>query len=495
MFEEVIVIKEALPLVIAYLSEKKRQKTEYVLEDFRTSLSVNNSELLRKIDASSKTIVSIKALLGENVLFLQEMLDNDQLTHSYLRSLESSQQGLHKKMDMILSKFNNGNKYEEIVRSMFDENDLKYLSEDELLENAKVKIDEYKKYSASKPRILAEEKDNNQFYEYLKNGKISGAKTFLHDVFQQLSSHHIEKRVQIAKLAFHLGELSYYLSDYKQAALYFSKAVELNNEIVYLKKLASIENILGRHTSALQHYQEAKKLLHEKKTSSEIEQANLLNDIGFTQERLGQYHQALQNYLDSNDLTSKCIGTENESYNTTQSNIAHLYTVTGRLNEAAHIYTEIVKNDIKRHGKDHYITAESYNNVGGVLLYAKQYNSALDFFTLSRKIFKKSSKLNSYKVGIITMNIGICLDNLEKFEDAVAEYRDAEKHLTDIFGEIHPDVSRVREQLGYCYYDANFKAEAIIEMEKALNGFQETFGDLHHETVKVRKELQKMYKS
>lgn len=57
---ELSIIKELIPLIIAYLNEKKKQKSTQEFNDFISSLSQNNSELLEKINRSLNSSIYIK---------------------------------------------------------------------------------------------------------------------------------------------------------------------------------------------------------------------------------------------------------------------------------------------------------------------------------------------------------------------------------------------------------------------------------------------------
>lgn len=182
--------------------------------------------------------------------------------------------------------------------------------------------------------------------------------------------------------------------------------------------------------------------------------------------------------------------TSNE-YITTQNNIAHLFTEMGKLNEAAQVYMDVIQKDVRKFGPEHLVVAEDYNNIGGVLMYSRDFERALKFFELSLTIFNKHNG-RSYKEGIILMNIAICLDGLEDSQTAIIKYLEAEEILLMFFNENHPEVARVRENLGYCYFASGKKSDGILMIENALHTYKSIYGDLHQDTVAVAKELKRM---
>lgn len=273
-------IPKLIPFIIAFIQERKGLKIKTT--NFLAWLIENKHDLIvKEIENTANTSIYIKALLNEKLPILEELKINDEKIIEVLFKSDSKLDFLISKVNALESKLSPDSRYKQLIETLLSEIDLEEFSEEKIFDEATKKIKEFKEYSKNKHQPLNEDKFDGEYNNLISEGKIIEAKYLL-------KSRHLDNKINAAKRAFHLGELSYYLFDYKEAEKYFSEAVKYDeSNIKYLKKAASIKNLLSKYMDGLSYYNTALQI--SKISNNNIETSHLLSDIGLTQEKLGNY--------------------------------------------------------------------------------------------------------------------------------------------------------------------------------------------------------------
>ncbi len=487
-----------MPYIISFLEENKSNND---ILDFKKWLKENNPKILTEIEKSSKNITYVKALLNENIPKLEQITKNQDTMLEYLNSVDEikfQNEITHSKLDDILEHFSTEPRFKEIIESLFLSTEIKGLSNVELINKSKDKIESLKSYE--RDNAFIDEELNVEIKNKINDGKVSDAKSILSNAFKKNLDRNKVIDNQLALQAFHLGQLSFILSQYGEAKYYYSKAVNFDNEnLKYLRKLASIESLLGLFHDSLNNYEKIHQIYISSMENNSLKYADALSDLGYAYEQVGDFRKALIYYEEANKITEKLIGRDNDSYNTTLNNIAHLYCIMGAepnqinlLYKALKLFEQVHNVNIILYGKSHKDTGASFNNIGGVFLYLSRYKKALFNFEMAHSIYINNKRNDYFETAIIKMNIGLCLNNIGRHCEALRYYQTSEEILLKFFDVEHPDICNLRYNKALCFEDLGMFHEAVKEMESVYLGYCNIFGELKPQTRKAKKQFMRL---
>ncbi|MDR0917940.1 MAG: DUF2225 domain-containing protein [Oscillospiraceae bacterium] len=125
-------------------------------------------------------------------------------------------------------------------------------------------------------------------------------------------------------------------------------------------------------------------------------------------------------------------------------------------------------------GKDHTVTATSYNNIGEVYDKKDNYEKALEYYFKALEICKNVLGKDPPNIATSYNNIGLVYCHKGDYEKSLEYYRKASKIYEKIFGKNHPDTAMSYNNIGMIYHHKG-------DYEKALEYY---FKDLEiHEKV------------
>ncbi|MCL2074602.1 MAG: tetratricopeptide repeat protein [Marinilabiliaceae bacterium] len=178
-----------------------------------------------------------------------------------------------------------------------------------------------------------------------------------------------------------LGNLFTAIFDFKQAELYFLKAIEVCENSVgketqvyatYLNNLASIYEKSTDFEKSENLYLEAKTIRENLLGKEHPEYANSLNNLGLLYVNTNSYSKAETCFIETLKIREKVLSRHHPDYAATLNNLGILYYKTGNFSNAEKSYVEaknIIENVL---GKEHPQYVRTLNNLG--VLYLKTNN-------------------------------------------------------------------------------------------------------------------------
>lgn len=171
-------------------------------------------------------------------------------------------------------------------------------------------------------------------------------------------------------------------------------------------------------------------------------------------------------------------------------NLAELYRLQGRHNEALPLIKEASLINEQLFGEDHPKTANGYNNLA--LLYRLQgnYEEAEALFVKAFQICEQFSDGNQRLIPTIYNNLANLYYLQGKYEKAELFHKNALRIREQILGKKHPDTANSYNNLAFLYRSQGKYKEADRLYKKALKITERVFGKKHPYTLTVRKNLE-----
>lgn len=197
----------------------------------------------------------------------------------------------------------------------------------------------------------------------------------------------INKRIDLLKK---LGEMSFNLSEWKQALEYYKKAIKLCEDFdKYLDKAESLRktgyilNRMGDWKQAAKNFNTGLSISQE--LEDELGMADSHRGLGYIHWRMGEYSEAIQHY-------NECIKLSKEIKDVHTIAIAfielgNVYIETGDIDKAIEYYINSLESlkPIEDYGE----MARAYNNLGDSYLKKGEYDKAIDYFQKCEEMGKK----------------------------------------------------------------------------------------------------------
>ena len=235
-------------------------------------------------------------------------------------------------------------------------------------------------------------------------------------------------KVNIIQCYYHIGQNFLKANDFKEAAKYYTLALNGSSEMDDMKihtnclfSLGRICNELGNYDKALEFLFKSLKIFHSKNDSRAV--AATLSNIGISFTDIRLLDKAIEHHLKAIEI---CEKTENCNFLPSMyNNIATTYQHSGNY-EAALEYNFKSMNLRKRKNETKMIS-NSLNNIGEIYEKQKNYELALEYFLKAKKSAEKFSK---YSLPVIYFNLAKIYVKLNTF-DEVLKYLNAALELTE----------------------------------------------------------------
>jgi len=197
----------------------------------------------------------------------------------------------------------------------------------------------------------------------------------------------IDMRIDLLK---RLGEMSFNLSEWKQALEYYNKAINLCDDFdKYLDKAESLRKIgyvlnrMGNWKTAAKNFDTALSISQE--FEDEFGMADSHRGLGYIHWRMGEYSEAIKHY-------NECIKLGNDIKDMHAIAIAfielgNVYIETSEIDKAVEYYNKSLEN--LEPMKDYGEMARAYNNLGDSYLKSGKYDKAIDYFQKCEEMGKK----------------------------------------------------------------------------------------------------------
>lgn len=475
--------KDIIPYIIQFFQEKAARKEKVSVTEFQDWLRSQNEELANDIRSMKYNMVITKAFLHESEASLRQIMKEQSSIRDFL---EKSFDQVNHKLDMLLDQSTKNSdsqeKFRELIECLFENQEHLGLYDDQLLDMAIKRIDELKSYQAEEKHPLTSDSENELF-----NTMIAGG--YLKEGLSYIRSRDVEGDIPKARKFYHEGQVHYLLSDYIRARESFGQAVQLDPQNPrYHRRMGQILYDLSEFNAAKAFLTKALELCED-----DAEKGHILHALGRVFEVYKRTEQAMTCYEQALALTESSGGVQSKHYSSTLNNIAHLNNKMGNYDLALKQLREVLCIDRAINGeKDGFENGITFNNMGGVYFCTNQYGLALEHFMRALEIFKQELHENNFMIAITKMNVALSLSHLNRNDEAIELYLQADEQLMLLFDETHHDVSNLRNNLSQSLYHAGRIDEAIFYMKSALSGAIKNFGELDSETRRIKEYLDLM---
>ena len=179
--------------------------------------------------------------------------------------------------------------------------------------------------------------------------------------------------------------------------------------------------------------------------------------------------------------------------------IANSFNILGNiyLNEDPRValwyYARALSIRIADHGQEHEAVASSYNKVGVACMKMEEYDRAIAYFSGALGIFKRViRKKDSGHFGANHCHLGNAYAAKKDYEQAVSHFEQALAIFLKVFGEKHPNIARVKRDLGFALIEKGDKKKGLMVLEEAKVIYIATEGAGYVETKELIEKLKKL---
>ncbi len=285
-----------------------------------------------------------------------------------------------------------------------------------------------------------------------------------------------EGSLELASLQNNLARLHQYISAYHIAKSLFQRSIKTKEVLVpnseelafAYSNLAVVNRILAESDEAYRNHKLAIAIREDISSDPSCD-----NDLAQSYHNFSVFCIGLDDIDQAEKFQDKAINIRYRIYPTDHPYMASSYLQNanilhskGEYDDAIKYYTSaiILWEQDKNPNPVHLGTA--YNNLGKLHEGILDYRSALEWFTIARKI-RMNIGSNSYGVGESYHNIGQCLMHLQKYHDALNLFERARLILEPVLSDFHPIFKKMYNNLAITYRALKQPKKAAIFEAKA----------------------------
>lgn len=211
-----------------------------------------------------------------------------------------------------------------------------------------------------------------------------------------------------------------------------------------------------------------------------------LFNLGSLQQNLGDYQDALANFLRARDIWADQLGPDHSYVTATTSNVAQIYYELGRNEESEAMYLELIELERRTLDADDPRRAYALNNLGMVYHAIGQLEKAEAFLSEAQDLRIRTLGERHDFVLDGHINIGRLYRDKGQLEQARKSFRQAIRIGTEQFGGDSPIVGRGRLEMGALLIEQGEAERALAFLEDALPAFAASFPDDYWETARLK---------
>lgn len=174
---------------------------------------------------------------------------------------------------------------------------------------------------------------------------------------------------------------------------------------------------------------------------------------------------------------------EKEKYEKLIFNYARFLYAFGLYNDAERIYLRHIALCEELLGKDSYITAISYNDLGLVYIYLCNYEKAIEYHRMALDIRKRVLGEEHLETGTSYNNIGLAYDGMGETDKALSLFFKAIDIFEKASETMHPNYASFHNNIGNVYAKLDEYEKALPYYQKALDIREKVLGIADHETA------------
>ena len=281
-----------------------------------------------------------------------------------------------------------------------------------------------------------------------------------------------------------LGVTYYYADQIDKAATQFKRAIKLfeDNDLndrpelgSYYNGLASIVSSKGQHKQSLEIHQKALRL--QLKTRGEQNQyvADVYRNIGSDYFDLNLPYKALEYFNKALDIRLKLFDENHQKVISTYEALAVAYDAIDELDQAQKYHEKTIQLFEKNFGTKHPKLYQFYGNYFSCLIDQKKHKKVLE---LGASLLSRV-ELNNKERALINMNLGIANADTKNYQQAIFHQNEAVKFVIGQFGEKHPQLSIIYNDIADAYYNQKAFDSALVYYQKSLVNNMADFNDMN----------------
>ncbi|MDW8157465.1 MAG: tetratricopeptide repeat protein [Bacteroidia bacterium] len=187
-----------------------------------------------------------------------------------------------------------------------------------------------------------------------------------------------------------------------------------------------------------------------------------------------QYDSALKNYRHALQLLENYHGKlpDNTAVSAIYNNMANVYRVKGKLQEASYYYHQALQTGLKALGERHLTIADIYNNIGVFYKTIGHYTKALEYLEKSLNIKQQLAEVSYASLAMAYTNIGIIHSATGEYDKAQSYYLEALKLYQKKENIYATEIADLYNNMGILYTHKMDYEKAISYYQKALFIYQ-----------------------
>jgi tetratricopeptide (TPR) repeat protein/class 3 adenylate cyclase len=223
--------------------------------------------------------------------------------------------------------------------------------------------------------------------------------------------------------------------------------------------------------------------------------ASSLNNLAELYKIQGRYEQAEPLYLRALEIRERILGSEHPDTAQSQNNLAVLYWNRGRYEQAEPLFLRALEIREKIFGKDHSDTALSLNNLANLYVNQGRYDQAEPLFMRAQEIWKMAlGEFHPYQAMTLN-NLALLYNEQGRYDLAESLYLKALEIREKLPGEDHPDMAMPLNNLAALYRDRGRYDQAQPLFMRALEIREKILGAEHPETAQSINNLAALYRA
>ena len=247
----------------------------------------------------------------------------------------------------------------------------------------------------------------------------------------------------------HLGWVKDAQGDYKEALLYYEKALDMMQKTIPANhgrlattygNIGTVYSKMGEYDRALLYHEEALHMQQATRPANHPDLATSHNNIGWVYSQMGQYSTALL-YCDKALHMRQAIRPINHpDLATSHSSIGAVYSKMGEYEKALSYYEKALDVQQKTLPADHPDLSTSHNNIGSVYSDMGEYLKALSHHEKALDMWQKTLPADHPDLSNSHNNIGSVYSNMGEYLKALSFYVKAldmrqKKPITDLISD------------------------------------------------------------
>ena len=212
--------------------------------------------------------------------------------------------------------------------------------------------------------------------------------------------------------------------------------------------------------------------------------ASKLLSLGIAQKNNGELNAAIESFMKSIQLQKRVKDGKADEIANTYEFAGDTYLLMGRMQEADDFINRAFKIKIYLFGDNDLRLANTYEAFGELYNERGDYSKALDFYKKGMQLRSEDAK-DIRSTAFSYNNVAICYRLLGNYEKSEWYYRKSIDLLSSHYGDKHPYVLQVIQNLGNVYIDSNNFENAFDLLNSVLNARLESLDSNHIDLASI----------